>query len=81
MSNVLALSSVEWEGGEKIGEKVWFLSLSFADADLAVFVSMHISLDCLWSAERFYVAGSIRMALCCSLGHSEGSQLHSAEIQ
>lgn len=30
---------------------------------------------------RGYVTGSVRVALCCSMGYPEGSQLHCSVIQ
>jgi hypothetical protein len=60
------LSAVEWEGGQLIGEKVYTATLSLSMFLLYIYKSKHESFI-------FYVhiTGSIRVAICCSLGSSE----------
>lgn len=77
------LSSAEFEGGEPIGEKVW-LSCLLACMHTCTHRHLHtcqISFLPVWWWFFFIMTGSIRVALCLSLGTPEGSQLLSSEIQ
>jgi hypothetical protein len=79
------LSSVEFEGGEPIGEKVWLSCLhvcSRARTHTQTFAHMSNILSSSLMVNFFLLmTGSIRVALCLSLGTPEGSQLLSSEIQ